>query len=434
MNDKKTPTFETALIYKNVLQNMQDAVIAIDFDGKIITHNPAVITLFDLEEKELTGEHFTTLFLKFIADPRNDDLNDAIFSAIYESNITHNKDVKYYCGDICKHLLVSSTVLFSDKKEKERLGMILVITDITERQHLLDIQNLFGKYIDPRIANRLLSMNQNELIEPDRRVLTVSFCDMNDFTKLCEGLSPVTMEKLMNIFFTKLSHVVHKNDGVIDKFIGDAIMSFWGSPFTDEGKHSTCACQAALEQIACIDDLNNEIHALNEKDLENVSISIHIGIATGELVVANIGSDEYKSFTIMGNKVNLAARLVGANKIYGTKILLSDEVVNSAGPKFEYREIDKIQVKGQETHITIYELLGRKNSLTDLQSKFLETYANALALYRQRQWSAAEHTFEQALQLVPNDAPSIVFLERIVNFKNHPPNEHWDGVWVLDRK
>lgn len=432
--NKDYSDFESGLIYKNVLQNMQDGVITIASDGTIITFNPAAAHIFMFKECNFAGMHFVEIFSKLLIDPRNDELNDAILSSIYESTVTHNKDVKYYMGDICKQLLVSSTALFVEKDEtKTKIGMILVISDITERQRLAYVQNLFGKYIDPQIAKRLLANPEENLMKATRQEMTVSFCDMNDFTKMCESLPPTIMTKLMNSFFAKMAQTVHKNHGVIDKFIGDSIMSFWGFPFTESRDHTFYGCETALEQIACMDALSKEVQSIDVQ-MAGISIRVCIGIATGELLMANIGSQEHQSFTVMGNVVNLASRLVGANKIYGTTILLSDDVVKSTGANFEYREVDTIKVKGKDKQTTVYELLGFKGTLTEHQLRFLETYAAALNHYRQQNWSEASKAFTQALELMPQDKASSVFLQRIQYFIKNPPFEGWCGVWVLESK
>lgn len=433
MADNEHSDIESTLIYKNVLQNMQDGVLAIGSDGKIITFNSAAANIFMIDEKDFAGEHFTKIFSEFLQDPRNDDLNDAILSAIYESTTTHHKDVKYYFNGSCKSLLVSSTALLIDNKGSQiKIGMIIVISDITQRQRLEHLQNLFGRYIDPRIASRLLEYSEDDLMKASRQVMTVSFCDMNNFTTLCETLSPAAMERLMNLFFTKMSRSVNKNDGVIDKFIGDSIMSFWGFPFTPDDKHGKGGCFTALDQLASLAELNKEIKTIPE--CENLTINISIGIATGELIVANVGSEEHKNFTVMGNIVNLASRLVGASKVYGSTILLSEEVIKAAGPEFIYREIDTVIVKGKELHTHIYELLGTKDTLTPELIQFLECYARGLEAYRKRDWTQALEQLTQALVLIPTDKPSKVLIERVQTFATHPPSDTWNGVWILDRK
>lgn len=433
MDNSDSNDLESVLIYKNVLQNMQDGVLAISSNGTIITLNVAAANILMMQDKKYVGEHFTKIFSELLQDPRNDELNDAILSAIYESTVTHHKDVKYYFNGSSKDLLISSTALFIDKGGVNvKIGMILVMSDITERQRLTHVQNLFGKYIDPKIAKRLIEFPEDELMKASRQLVTVSFCDMNHFTSLCETLSPAAMEKLMNLFFTKMSRSVNKNNGVIDKFIGDSIMAFWGAPFTAEGKHAIGACHTALDQIASIQELNNEIKTIPE--CEKLDINICIGVATGELIIANVGSEDHKSFTVMGNSVNLSARLVGANKVYGTTILLTEEVVKSAGEGFVYREVDTVIVKGKEQHTTIYELVGLDTDVTQARITFLGLYAAGLKAYRERNFDLAHRQFIQAHSLAPTDKPTQVFIERIAYFIKNPPADSWNGIWTLDRK
>ncbi len=433
MADFDNNDLESTLIYKNVLQNMQDGVLAISSQGTVITLNVAAAKILMIDDKKYIGEHFTKIFSELLLEPRNDALNDAILSAIYESTITHHKDVKYYSNGTVKDLLISSTALFIDKEGiNVKIGMILVISDITERQRLSHVQNLFGKYVDPKIAKRLIEYPEDELMKASRQQVTVSFCDMNNFTTLCETLSPAAMEKLMNLFFTKMSRSVNKNNGVIDKFIGDSIMAFWGAPFTIDGMQAIGGCHTALDQVASVEELRTEIKTIEE--YENLNINICIGLAMGELIIANVGSEDHKSFTVMGNIVNLAARLVGANKVYGTTILVSEDVAKAASAQFVFREIDTVIVKGKEQPNTIYELIGLDNQVTGGKIKFLALYAAGLKAYRERHFDLATRQFTAAHDLIPTDKPTKVFLERVTYLMVNPPDESWKGIWTLDRK
>jgi PAS domain S-box-containing protein len=433
MTDFGNNDLESTLIYKNVLQNMQDGVLAISSQGTIITLNVAAAKILMIDDKKYVGEHFTKIFSELLQDPRNDDLNDAMLSAIYESTVTHHKDVKYYSNGTIKDLLISSTALFVDKEGvKVKIGMILVISDITERQRLSHVQKLFGKYIDPKIAKRLMDYPEDELMKASRQQVTVSFCDMNHFTTLCETLSPAAMEKLMNLFFTKMSRSVNKNNGVIDKFIGDSVMAFWGAPFTIDGMQAIGGCHTALDQVASVEELRNEIK--NSEEYKNLDINICIGLAMGELIIANVGSEDHKSFTVMGNIVNLAARLVGTNKVYGTTILVSEDVAKAAALQFIFREIDTVLVKGKEQPSIIYELIGLDYQVTQTRINFLALYASGLKAYRERHFDLAKRHFTAALDLAPADKPTQVFLERVAYLIANPPDEVWNGIWTLDRK
>ncbi|MCS5711587.1 adenylate/guanylate cyclase domain-containing protein [Candidatus Berkiella aquae] len=433
MHDEKDGDFGSSVIYKNVLQNMQDGVIAIASDGKIVTFNQAAANILMIKIEQYIGQHFTKIFSTLLLDPRNDELNDAILSAIYESKTAHHKDVKYYFNGLSKDLLVSSAALIIESEGASvKAGMIIVISDITQRQRLAHVQNLFGKYVDPSIANRLIEQSDHEIMKANRQVITVSFCDMHDFTSLCEILSPTMMEDLTNLFLSKMSRSVHKNKGVIDKFIGDSIMAFWGFPAAEGVNHSFYGCLTALDQVQCLAELNAEIKALLK--LEDFSISLGIGVAAGELIVANVGSQERKNFTVLGNIVNLAARLVGVNKIYGTQVLVTDGVFNATYNEFEFREIDTIVVKGKEQHTTVYELLSLKGMLDESKRDFMACYAQGLQCYRNREWADAKSHFNKALELKADDKASHVMLGRIEEYRIHPPGESWGGVWVIDRK
>lgn len=426
--------FDESEIYQNILQNMQDGVIVIDYEGKIITLNSAAISILMIEEVDLIGKEFKKIFEKSILEPRNDDFNDTILDAIYNVKTTQHKDLKYYINETCKNLLISANAFFVEQEGKhKKKGILLVISDLTERERLNYIKNIFGKYIDPQIASRIISLSEEELKHANKQTITVSFCDMVNFTPLCENLSPNTLEELMNVFFSKMSVAVHKNRGVIDKFIGDSIMSFWGFPFTDKAMQTIDACQTALDQIALLPEIDKEILKILDPNIK-VRINIRIGIATGELVIANIGSSERKSFTIMGKIVNLSSRLVGANKEYGTTVLVTRELMQSVGSAFEFREIDTIRVKGKEEHTTVYELLGKSGTLTEEKKKWIQLYEKALQHYRQRQWDEAEKLFKEALMQSKEDQASKVFLKRIKYFKKHPPPEMWDGAWHFETK
>ena len=187
------------------------------------------------------------------------------------------------------------------------------------------VRDMFGKYIDPRIVKDLINQPQFKAIKGERQVMTILFCDMRGFTDLSEGLIPDTLVTLLNRYFTLMSEAVHENEGVIDKFIGDAIMAYWGMPFNQENKQAQLAALAAIEMFEKIKAFREELPELLGIRRNLPEISIRIGIATGEVVVGNIGSEKTKNFTVIGDTVNLASRLESANKIFGTQILMTGE-------------------------------------------------------------------------------------------------------------
>ena len=195
--------------------------------------------------------------------------------------------------------------------------------------------------------------------------MTVLFCDLKGFTSLSEGLTPQGLVKVMNRYLSTMSEPIRTNRGIIDKYIGDGIMAYWGPPFVGEADHARLACLAALEMIERIATLRQEIpELLGVRGTPMEQCDLRIGIATGEALVGSIGSDVMMSYTLLGDVVNLASRLEGANKVYGTRNLVSGKTIAGAGDAVEVREIDRIVVEGHTHSEVIFEILGRKGELT----------------------------------------------------------------------
>lgn len=296
------------------------------------------------------------------------------------------------------------------------------------------IKDTFGKYIDPRIVEELISHADIADAGGEKKVMTVSFTDMKGFTAISERFTPATLVNMINEYFTLMSQPVRQNKGVIDKYIGDAVMAFYGPPFTMEKEHALLACFAALEQHQNLDSLREALSDLLgiRKDLPE--IHLRTGIATGDLLVGNIGSDVSKSYTVMGNSVNLASRLEGVNKFYGTNILICEETFMRAEESIEAREIDSVRALGKEEPARIYELMGRKGALDEKLTELRNAYDEGLKVYRTGDWTSAEKSFSSCLDIKPDDRPSKVFMERIDFFRNNPPGDDWDAVWNFDAK
>jgi adenylate cyclase len=290
------------------------------------------------------------------------------------------------------------------------------------------IQETFGKYVDPRIVKGILE-DQRFSQGGERRLMTVFFSDLEDFTALGERLTPDGIVKLLNQYFSLMSEPIREFHGIIDKYIGDAIMAFWGPPFTDGAEHATLACLSALEQykkLSTFRQLLPDIMGLR-KDLPK--INVRMGIATGDVTVGSIGSEYSKGYTVIGDTVNLASRLEHVNKEYGTQLLISEETWKMAHDAIEARELDCIQVAGKSEPARIFELLDRKGQLDDKARTFRDHFAEGLAAYRSQSWDLAQARFSEGLQISPEDRPSKLFIARLQHFKEHPPASDWDGVW-----
>src|SRR5579863_710937 len=296
------------------------------------------------------------------------------------------------------------------------------------------VRETFGRYIDPRIAESLLSQTAVAAAEGQRRVMTVMFCDMKGFTALSEGFTPQGLVKIMNRYLSTMSEPIHAYRGVIDKYIGDGIMAYWGPPFVEEAEQAKCACSAAIDMISRLANLRKELPELLGVRVIPAECDLRIGIATGETLVGSIGSQYMMSFTVMGDTVNLAARLETANKAYNSRCLISEATANICGADFEIREIDRVVVVGQSQPQTVYEVVGRKDSLTPQQTLACAHYAAGLAAYRVRRWDEARAAFAAAIEAAPDDGPSIALLARVADLRRDPPPENWDGSWRMESK
>ena len=296
------------------------------------------------------------------------------------------------------------------------------------------VRETFGKYIDPRVVEGLIDRPTLTAAEGRRRVMTVLFCDLKGFTSLSEGMTPQGLVKVMNRYLSIMSEPIRTNRGIIDKYIGDGIMAYWGPPFVDEVDHSRFACLAAMEMIERIATLRQEIpELLGVRGTPMEKCDLRIGVATGEALVGSIGSDVMMSYTVMGDVVNLASRLEGVNKTYGTRNLVSERTIAAAGAALEVREIDRVVVAGHTHSEIIFEIFGRKGELTPQQFISRDKYVEGLAAYREQRWDEALRALNESLGAIPDDGPSMALLKRVESLKANPPSRDWDGAWHIDK-
>ena len=304
---------------------------------------------------------------------------------------------------------------------------------VEQLRHKERMRETFGKYVDPRIVEGLIDRPMLA-VDGQRRVMTVLFCDVKGFTGASEGMTPQGLVKVMNRYFSVMSAPIRDQGGVIDKYIGDAIMAYWGPPFTENADQARLASLAALDMLERVAPLRAEFPELLGVRSLPISFDIRIGIATGEALVGSIGSELMMSYTVMGDTVNLASRLEGANKVYGGRVLVSAATVAGADEAIETREIDRVVLLGQTQQQAIFEIMGRKGKLTPVQVELRTHYSEGLAAYRGRHWDEARRAFAAALEFVPNDGPSMTFIKRIDGLATNPPGDGWDGSWHLEQK
>ena len=296
------------------------------------------------------------------------------------------------------------------------------------------MKQTFGKYIDPRILEQVLAESGEGAIASGRREMTVLFADLVGFTGLSERLTGLVMVTLLNRHFGLQALAVQEHKGVVDKFVGDSIVAFWGSPFVKTDEHAMLACRAAQAQLTALDTLRRELPDITGLRRDAPHIDLCIGICTGEVVVGNIGSENTRSYTVVGDSVNLAARLETANRVYGTQILINETTAQAIASQFEMREVDTISVKGKTETTRIFELMSAAGQLSEESVRLHERYDIARKSYLAQDWDTAEKAFRECLQIRPNDGPSRVLLQRIQFLRRNPPGKDWNGVWHLREK
>ena len=296
------------------------------------------------------------------------------------------------------------------------------------------MKQTFGKYIDPRILEQVLAERGEEAVASGRHEMTVLFADLVGFTGLSERLTPLLMVKLLNRHFGLQALAIQEHRGIVDKFVGDSIVAFWGPPFVKSEEQVILACRAAHAQLAALDKLRRELPDITGLRRDAPTVDLCIGICTGEVVVGNIGSENTRSYTVVGDSVNVAARLERANRVYGTQILINESTAQAVGSQFETREIDTISVKGKTETTRIFELMSAAGQLPGELIRLRERYDAARRSYLAQDWDTAEASFRECLQIRPNDGPSRVLLERIQFLRRNPPGKDWNGVWHLREK
>src|SRR5215471_10019321 len=291
------------------------------------------------------------------------------------------------------------------------------------------IKQTFGKYIDPRVLEHVLLQPGATSMAGGRQRMTILFADIVGFTSLSERLTPSLMVTLLNRHFGLQALAVQDHRGVVDKFIGDSIMAFWGTPFVKPGEHAMLACRAAQAQLRALDTLRRELPEITGLRRDIPTLELRIGICTGEVVVGSIGSENTRSYTVIGDTVNLTARLERANRVYNTQILLDETTAQAISREFETREIDIISVKGKTEITRIFELLASKGQLSQDLIRLRECYEQGRHAFLAQEWKPAEARFRECLQVRPNDGPSQAMIQHIDIMRRNPPGKDWNGAW-----
>ena len=306
------------------------------------------------------------------------------------------------------------------------VGLVALYRVLIEEQEKRKVRGAFQQYVSPEVIRRVLS--DPELVQPRKSEITVLFSDVRGFTTISERLDAQELARLLNGYLTEMTRIIFRHQGTLDKYIGDAVMAIWGAPFT-EPKHGERCCEAALSMLSRLSELQQGWLSEGLPAME-----IGIGINTGIASVGNMGSSLRYGYTAMGDTVNLASRLEGLNKEYGTSILISESTrADVTNDQIIIREIDFIRVKGKNQPVTIFEILSRQAAANDGKA-LVEMFGQGREAYKTRNWHAAKTAFEEVLRRWPDDGPSRVFRGRCDEYLAEEPDADWDGVHVMKYK
>ena len=302
-----------------------------------------------------------------------------------------------------------------------------VVSYQTEGKARRRLRSMFNRYLSPVVITEFLEKDGTVELGGKEITGTVYFSDIKDFTAISEQTTPPDLVTLLNEYFAIATDIILRNDGLLDKYIGDAIMAIFGAPIPNN-THAHQACAAAIE-IQRLLKQNMQSQNNNQPKLLT-----RIGINTGSMVVGNIGSHLRLDYTAIGDTVNLASRLEGVNKIFTTNILISDSTFELVKDVFVARELDLLRVKGKKESVVIYQLVGKHGDVNEENVKIMTTFGDGIRWYRECAFDKAISVFESVLSTFPNDGPSRAYIGRCQKFKISPPPPDWDGVYKLDTK
>ena len=292
------------------------------------------------------------------------------------------------------------------------------------------VRSAFSHYLSTEVISDLLANPDKLKLGGEKKQLSAMFSDVKGFSSISEVLDPTDLVRLLNEYLTEMSNIIMGLGGTIDKYEGDAIIAFLGAP-VDLPDHARRACLAAVQMRRAEKRLNERIIA---EKLAPTPLLTRIGINTGSMVVGNMGTPQKMDYTIMGNAVNLASRLEGVNKQYGTWLLMSEHTYDEGGADFFVRKLDRVRVVGISEPVRLYELIEEKDAVESTIVQAVEVFHEGMQDFEAKRWKLAVTTFRRVLSILPNDGPAAVYLKRCHQFMRKPPAETWDGVFSLTTK
>ncbi len=329
-------------------------------------------------------------------------------------------------GDLSVELVVRS----NDEIGQLSSSFNTMIEELRLKKH---IEETFGKYVDPRVIEKMISGVDPGETEGERRSMTVMFAGVAGIENLSTEIEPEALTKFYNEYLDLIGSPLSENQGVLDKFIGTVMMGFWGEPFTGPDDHAGLALNTAGDLVALESDIDGLLNRHLGKKYDPQKSALTIGVATGEMIVGNMGSASSMSFTVMGDVVNNASRLKGASKQFGLPLLCSEETLKAAGDGHHFREVDRILAMGMDQPMGVYQYLPELPAYEAYTPKTLKAYSDGLAAYRSGEWAAARELWARFASTVPDDKAVKIMTARLEGLENSAAQD-WTGVWQMTSK
>lgn len=405
---------------ESILRSLSNGVVSLDANLRVTKINEAAQRILKWQPDSVTEQPVKSLF----HGEANVWLHEAIdkVSASGETDIAMDAEVTLVSGDV---MSVNLTTVPLVSVKEGTIGYMMIFEDITSEKR---VKSTMARYMTKEVADRLLESGEDALGGADQ-VASVLFSDIRSFTTLSEELGARETVSMLNDYFTDMVDVIFSHNGILDKYIGDAIMALFGTPFPGPDDAMN-AMKVANTMVSVLNDFNQR-----REQEGKIAINIGVGVSTGELIAGNIGSPKRMDYTVIGDTVNLAARLESATKYYGVKVLTSEFTVAQLDAGIQLRELDLIRVKGKNRPVAVYEGLDHygEEKLQQYQPA-MTTFAEGLVHYRERQWLSAITCFNEVLRLKPEDGPGRLYMERCHHYIDQPPAEDWGGVWTMTTK
>ncbi len=410
-----------SVVYENILHSMDNGVISLDFEGKIITFNKSASKILGIPDEEAIGKNYPEVFFQ---NSENNDFNDVLVGAIYSEKIQFYREVYFFRKDKTSVPLgITCSVL--KNQDDDEYGIVAVFTDLTHTRKSQFLEDTLTRYVTKQVVSKILEDPDKLDLDGEDCCASILFTDIRSFTSITEQTEPKDLVKMLRAYFTLMVGAVFEHNGMVDKFIGDSIMAIFGAPVKTD-QHGIHAVETALEMKSHIEVYNA---SREEKGLDPIFIGV--GINTGNVVVGNIGSHDRFEYTAIGDTVNLASRLEGINKIYNTDIIVSKNTYEEVKDYVIARELDKIYLKGKKEALPIYEILDRQSEVSDKTLQFRDIYQDGLKYFRNREWDRALDSFLKSISIKPGDIASHMYIKRCEKYKCECPAEDWNYAFYV---